>query len=46
MKEDILQETTDNFMAMLLDKVNQNVEEDSRNSKTTKITNMRRHKNK
>jgi hypothetical protein len=46
LKEEILQKITENFMEMLLDKVNQNVQGHSRNSKTTKIKNMRRHKNK
>jgi hypothetical protein len=46
LKEEILQEITENFMEMLLDKINQMYRRHSRNSKTTKIKNMRRHKNK
>jgi hypothetical protein len=48
MKEEILQEITENFMEMLLDKVNQNLQEalkkfqDNNNNRK----NMRRHKNK
>jgi hypothetical protein len=45
LKEEILQKITENFLEMLLDMVNQNVQE-ARNSKTTKIKNMRRCKNK
>jgi hypothetical protein len=46
LKEKILQEITENFMEMLLDKVNQSIRRHSRNSKTIKIENIRRHKNK
>jgi hypothetical protein len=43
LKEEILKEITENFMEMLLDKVNQNIQRHSRNSKTIKRKNMRRH---
>jgi predicted house-cleaning noncanonical NTP pyrophosphatase (MazG superfamily) len=46
LKEEILQVITENFIEMLLDMVNQNVQEALRNSKTTNIKNIRRHKNK
>jgi hypothetical protein len=46
LKEEILQVINKNFMEMLLDMVNQNNRKHSRDSKTTKIKNMRRHKNK
>jgi hypothetical protein len=45
-KEEIVQVIAENFMQMLLDKVNQNIQRHSRNSKTIKLKNMRRHKNK
>jgi hypothetical protein len=45
-KREILQEITENFMEMLLDKSTKSDRRHSRNSKTTKIKNMRRHKNK
>jgi hypothetical protein len=41
-KEEILQVITENFMEMLVDTVNKR---HSRNSKTPKIKNMRRHRN-
>jgi predicted house-cleaning noncanonical NTP pyrophosphatase (MazG superfamily) len=44
LKEEILQVITENFMEMLLDMVSQN--RHSRNSKITKIKNIRKHKNK
>jgi hypothetical protein len=37
LKEEILQVITENFIEMLLDMVNQNIQRHSRNSKTTKI---------
>jgi hypothetical protein len=43
LKEEIQQEITENFMEMLLDKVNQNIQGALRNSKTLKIKNMRGH---
>jgi hypothetical protein len=43
LKEEILQEITENLMEMLLDKV---YRRHSRNFQATKIKNMRRHKNK
>jgi hypothetical protein len=46
LKEEILQEITENFMEILLDKVKKMYRRHSRNSKTIKIKNMRRHKNK
>jgi hypothetical protein len=46
LKEEILHVITENFMKMLLDMVNKTYRRHSRNSKTTKINNMRRHKNK
>jgi hypothetical protein len=46
LKEEILQSITENFMEMLLDKVNQNVQEALKKFRDTKIKNMRRHKNK
>jgi hypothetical protein len=45
LKEEILQEITENFMEMLLDMVNQNDKRHSRNFKTTEIKNTRRHRN-
>jgi hypothetical protein len=39
LKEDILQVLNENFIEMILDRVNQNVQETLRNSKTTKIEN-------
>jgi hypothetical protein len=44
--EEIWQVVNENFIEMLLDMVNQNIQKHSRNSKTTKIKNMRNHKNK
>jgi hypothetical protein len=46
LKEEILQVINENFMEMLLDMVNQNIQRHSRNSKTPKIKNMRRHRSK
>jgi uncharacterized membrane protein YcgQ (UPF0703/DUF1980 family) len=46
LKEEILKVINENFIEMILDMVNQNVQEHSRNSKTTKIENFRKHKNK
>jgi hypothetical protein len=46
LKEEILQVINENFIDMILDMVNQNVQETLRNSKTTKIENLRKHKNK
>jgi hypothetical protein len=46
LKEDILQVITENIMEMLLDMVNQMYKRHSRNFKTPKIKNMRRHRNK
>jgi hypothetical protein len=43
LKEEILQVITENFMEILLDMVNQNIQE---TLKTPKIKNMRRHRNK
>jgi hypothetical protein len=46
LKEEILQVINENFIEMLLDMNNQNVKETLKKSKTTKIKNMRKHKNK
>jgi hypothetical protein len=46
LKEEILQVINENFIEMLLDIVNQMYRRHSRNSKTTKIKNMRKHRNK
>jgi hypothetical protein len=46
MKEEILQIIMENFLEMILDMANQNIQEALKNSKTTKIKNMRRHKKK
>jgi hypothetical protein len=43
LKEEILQVFNENFIEMILDINNQNVQE-TRNSKTTKIENLRKHK--
>jgi hypothetical protein len=40
LKEGILQVINENFIEMILDMVNQNVQRHSRNSKTTKIENL------
>jgi hypothetical protein len=45
LKDEILQVISENFIEMILEMVNQNVEE-TRNSKTTKIQNLRKHKKK
>jgi hypothetical protein len=45
-KEEILQVITENFMEILLDMVNQNIQEASRSFKTPKIKKTRRHRNK
>jgi hypothetical protein len=46
LKEEILQVINEKFIEMILNMVNQNVQRHSRNSKTTKIENLRKHKNK
>jgi hypothetical protein len=46
LKEEILQVLNENFIEMILHMVNRNVQEHSRNSKTTKIENLKRHKKK
>jgi hypothetical protein len=46
LKEEILQVINENFIEMILDLVDQNGQETLRNSKTTKIENLRKHKNK
>jgi hypothetical protein len=46
LKEEILQVINENFIEMILDIVNQMYRRHSRNTKTTKIENMRMHKNK
>jgi predicted house-cleaning noncanonical NTP pyrophosphatase (MazG superfamily) len=46
LKEEILQVITENFMEILLDMVNQNIQEASRSFKTPKIKKTRRHRNK
>jgi hypothetical protein len=46
LKEEILQEITEHFMEMLLEKVNQNVQEAFKKFQDNKTKNMRRHKNK
>jgi hypothetical protein len=46
LKEEILQVINENFKEMLLDMVKQNVQEALKNSKTPKIKNMRKHRNK
>jgi hypothetical protein len=46
LKEEILQEITESFMEMLLDKVNQNIQEPLKKFQDNKIKNMRRQKNK
>jgi hypothetical protein len=45
LKEKILQVITENFMEMLLDMVNQNVQEALNEFQTPKIKTMRRHRN-
>jgi hypothetical protein len=45
LKEDILQVITENFMKMILDTVNQNIQEALKKFQDTK-NNMRRHRNK
>jgi hypothetical protein len=45
LKEEILQVLNDNFIEMILDMVKM-YRRHSRNSKTTKIENLRKHKNK
>jgi hypothetical protein len=44
LKEEILQVINDNFIEMILNMVNQNVQ-GTQNSKTTKTENLRKHKN-
>jgi hypothetical protein len=46
LKKELLQEITENFMEMLLERVNQNVQEVLNKFKTTKIKTMTRHKQK
>jgi hypothetical protein len=46
MKEEILQIINENFIEMILDMVKQNFRRHSRNSKTTKIENLKKHKKK
>jgi hypothetical protein len=46
LKEEILQVINENFIVMLLDKVNQNVQEALKKLQTTKQRNMQRHRNK
>jgi hypothetical protein len=46
LKEEILQIITENFMEMLLDMVNQNVQKALKKFQDTKIKNTRRHRNK
>jgi hypothetical protein len=46
LKEEILQVINENFIEMILDMANQNYRRHSRNPKTTKIENLRKHKNK
>jgi hypothetical protein len=46
LKEDILQVLNENFIVMILDRVNQNAQETLRNSKTTKIENLKKQKKK
>jgi hypothetical protein len=46
MKEEILQVINENFIEMLLDMVNQNVQEALKKFQEEKIKNMRKHKNK
>jgi hypothetical protein len=46
LKEEILQEITENFIGMLSDMVNKMYNRHSRNIKTPEIKNKRRHRNK
>jgi hypothetical protein len=46
LKEDILQVLNENFIEMILGVVNQNVQEHSRNYKSTKIENLKKQKKK
>jgi hypothetical protein len=46
LKEEILQVITENFMELLLNMVNQNVQEALKKFQDTKIKTMRRHRNK
>jgi hypothetical protein len=46
LKDEILQVINGNFIEMILDMVNQNVQETLRNSKTTKIENLKKQKKK
>jgi hypothetical protein len=46
MKEEILQVIMENFMGMLLDMINQNIQEALNKFPGTKIKNMKKHKNK
>jgi hypothetical protein len=46
LKEEILQEITENFMELLLDMVTKTYKMHSRNFKAPKIKNMSRHRNK
>jgi hypothetical protein len=46
LKEEILQVINENFIEMILDMVNKMYRRHSRNSKTTKIENLKKHKKK
>jgi hypothetical protein len=46
LKEDIMQVITENFMEMIQDMVNQNVQQALKKFQDTKIKNTRRHRNK
>jgi hypothetical protein len=46
LKEEIIQVINENFIEIILDMVNQNVRRHSKNSKTTKIRNLKKHKKK
>jgi hypothetical protein len=46
LKEEILQVINENFIEMILDMVNQNVQETLKKFQTTKLENLRKHKNK
>jgi hypothetical protein len=45
-KEEMLQVINENFIEMIMDMVYQSVQKNSRNSKTTKIENLKKHKKK
>jgi hypothetical protein len=44
LKEETLQVINENFIEMILDRVNQNVQETHKNFKTTKIEILKKHK--